>query len=140
MTTTTKTTAARKPADRKVSQADQLAAEAGVRAGDLPEGAEGLLKPVEELRSTEQAEANAELIELFQAMGVDITKTTADGDEPVEQEVEVTPETVRAMGQIATVLERYAVDTQRFADFDRGKGAMQRMSALAMWFLNELGE
>jgi len=128
-TKTTATRAPRKPADR-AKPADQLRAEA---LAESPAGWE-LITPVEELRSSQIADAQADLLELFEALGVDLSQPDR------EFELEMTAATIRKVGELGTVLQRYSVDEEAFIAFDRGKGAAERITQLSMWFLQELGE
>lgn len=73
--------APRKPADRQKSS-EALRQEA---INARPEGWE-LLTPVEELRSADMAEAQADIIELFEKLGVDFSKAGAVDDAPEEHD------------------------------------------------------
>lgn len=133
-TTATKATARKAPTDRK-APADKLRAEA---LGEAPEGFE-LLRPITDLRSQEIAEAQAQLIELFENMGVDLDAARKAG-EAVDIDVAMDAKTIRALGSLSTLLETYSLDAKKFADWDRGPGSQERATNLAMWFLTALGE
>jgi NTP pyrophosphatase (non-canonical NTP hydrolase) len=123
------TNLAKQPTDHKQT-AEALAREA---LNEAPEGAE-LLKSVYKLRSKQIASLQADLLDLFVSLGVDLNNP--DG----EVEIEPTPEAIRAIGQMGEVLEAYAVDEEAFAEFDSGPAARERVMELAMWYLARLGE
>jgi hypothetical protein len=110
--------------------ADVLRKEA---AEERPDGAD-LLRPAEQLRSSEAFEAQASLLELFESLGVDLSKPDAT------VEIEPSAEALRAIGQLGNLLEGYAVDKEAYIAFDTGRGASERISTLAMWYLAQLGE
>lgn len=128
-TPTTKSLSPRKPQDRLPSKSEILAAESAPPVGH------DLLRPVVTLRSGEMADAQASILDLFSELGIDMT---ADTEKTVE--VENSPATVRIFGKLGSLLERYAVDAEAFADLDRGPGAGTRMAELAMWYMAELGK
>lgn len=128
--TTTRKTAPKKPQDRQVSKSEQLQADA-----KPPVGAE-LLRPVTELRSGEMATAQADILDLFTALGVDMDAAQA-GE---EISIETGPDTLRVFGKLGALLEGYSVDPEAFADFDRGPGSATRMAELAMYYMGELGK
>ena len=127
------TRAPRKPQDRQASKSEQLAAESAPAAGHE------LLTPVARLRSAENAEATASIVDLFAELGIDLNDR---GDDAEEVEVDTSPATIRVMGRIGKLLESYVIDGQEeaFAELDRGYGAMTRMADLAMWYMGELGK
>jgi len=137
----------RQPQDHQ-KPADVLRAEA---LADAPEGHE-LLRPVSHLRSAELADAQASLMELFEGLGVDFgalaEKQAAreNGDEAVEDDtladldIEFSPAVIRAIGGLGTTLEKFAIDPAKFAEFDRGPEARQKVMDLGMWYLNAVGE
>jgi hypothetical protein len=124
------TLAPRQPTDRQPSKADQIADE----TMGLPEGWD-VLKPVIELRSAAIANAQADLLDLFEEIGVDLNA----GSE-VDQEIETSAATIRALGRMAEVLEKHTVDIPAFVKLDTGPGAQGRIMSLAMWYLTKLGE
>jgi hypothetical protein len=113
-----------------LKSADVLAAEA---LNEAPEGAE-LLKSVHKLRSKQIAGLQADLLDLFVALGVDLNNP----DEQVE--IEPSPAAIRAIGEMGEVLEAYAIDPVAYAEFDSGPAARERVMELAMWYLARLGE
>lgn len=128
------------PQDRKkpseVIQAEALA--------ERPAGAD-LLRPVISLRSAEQANLQADLMDLFEKLGVDIgeaTKAAENGEETPEVELEVTGDTVRGIGEMSTLLEQFVIpeSLDEFIVLDTGPGALGRISDLGMWYLTQLGE
>lgn len=127
--TTPKTTAPRKPQDRKASKSDVL------QAQDAPPIGHDLLRPVSKLRSGELANAQADLIDIFATIGIDLTEAR---DETVE--IETTPEVLRGIGRLGDFLESYADDLEGYIALDSGPGAQARISDLAMWFLGQMGE
>lgn len=129
-----KAVARKAPTDRK-APADKLRAEA---ANEAPEGAD-LLRPITDLRSQEIAEAQAQLIELFESMGVDL-EAAREAGEAVDIDVAMDAKTIRALGSLSTMLETYSVNPEEFAQWDRGPGSQERATNLAMWYLTALGE
>ena len=161
---TTRKPAARKaPADRQKSS-EVLRQEA---LAGRPDGWE-LLTPVEQLRSSAMAEAQADILDLFEALGMDLGSVTpeapeakkptnvadefelvADEDKPEAADaklandiadIPVNGDTLRAIGHLGHVLENHAVDKEAFAQWDTGRGSQERVMNLAMWYLGELGE
>ncbi len=92
-----------------------------------------ILKPVETLRSGEIADTQADLLELFESIGIDLQN-------PGEHEIETTPAVLRAFGKLGTVLEACATDKEAYAALDTGPGAQGRVADLAMWYIEALGE
>jgi hypothetical protein len=125
---------AKRPTDRQKS-ADALRAEA---KAERPDGAD-LLRPLDDLRSKEISEAQATIMELFEKMGIDIN-AARDAGEEVKLEIDMTPDVIRALGDLSEMLEGYALDPEAFARWDRGPGSQNRATELAMWFLAQLGE
>jgi len=130
-TTKTVTRSPRKPADHAVSKSDSM------QAAEQPPEGHDLLVPVSKLRSGAVADIQADLLELFEEMGVDINKA---GEDDAEQEVDTSPATLRALGRMGSLLEANAEDVEGYIALDTGKGAQQRVLTLAMWYLGQLGE
>lgn len=124
------------PQDHKLTL-DELQAEA---VQEAPEGAD-LLIPVHRLRSKQIAGAQADLLELFSAL----PRPDEDADEDAELDMsDLDPaeaaNVIRVIGGMGEVLEKYAVDAEAFAEFDRGPEARQKLTDLASWYLSRLGE
>ena len=129
-TVSTQTTAdrsPRKPQDRLPKKSEIMAAEQAP-----PVGAD-LMRPVSTLRSGEIAGAQADILELFAEVGIDL-------ENPGEVEVETSPAVMRAFGRLGALLEGHSTDPDAFAELDRGPGSSQRMAELAMWYMGELGK
>lgn len=138
MTSASTKKAVAQPQDHKLS-ADELRAEA---LAEAPEGHE-LLVPVERLRSRQIASAQADLLELFSAL----PQPEGDEDEGDDAEVDLSDmdpaeaaNLIRAIGGMGDVLEKYSVDAEAFAEFDRGPEARGKIINLATWYLSRLGE
>jgi len=119
-----------KPQDHKRTKSDILA-----DSTQPPTGAD-LLRPVEELRSGEIADAQADILQLFADIGIDLNSA----QEGEEVSIETTPDTLRGIGKLGALLETFAVDKDAYAEFDRGRGAQGRVMELAMWYMGQLGE
>lgn len=163
----TRSTAAKKPTP-KVPQ-DRKRPAAVIAEEDRPQGHD-LLRPVALLRSSEQATLNADLMALFEEMGVDMGAVSKAGaaaaaDEDVDdleaehaedadgvekpsaedaalQEIEVNSDAIRAIGKMSVTLETFVVAGREhdFIQLDTGKGALNRITNLGMWYLEQLGE
>ena len=111
-TPATKTTAARaprKPADRKPTKSDLA------RAAELeqPSGYE-LLRPAINLRSYEQLDIQAAILEVFRTAGIDLGDLEQDEEDENAAVVQESPEMIRALAKLSPLLEEYAVDKQAF--------------------------
>jgi hypothetical protein len=134
---------------------------------ERPDGWE-LLTPVEQLRSSAMAEAQADILDLFEALGMDLgsvapdaaeakkptnvadefelvvpeDESDAEAEKPANDiaDIPVNGDTLRAIGRLGNVLENHAVDKDEFAKWDTGRGSQERVMNLAMWYLGELGE
>lgn len=149
MAPTRTTPAAKKPAPK--APQDRKRPSVQIAAESKPEGHE-FLKPVALLRSSEQATLNADLMALFEGMGIDMgaaqdaaAKAEADGTDAAEaavQEVEVNSDAIRAIGKMSALLEQFVLEDKlaAFEKLDTGKGALNRISDLGMWYLEQLGE
>lgn len=111
----------------KQSKADQIA-----NSVEPPLGHD-FLKPVESLRSGEIAAAQADMLDLFAAIGIDLAN-------PGEHEIETTPEVLRGFGSLGELLEKFCLNLEGYQALDTGKGAQGRVTELAMWYLGQLGE
>jgi hypothetical protein len=154
---TTASRAPKPPQDRKKP--------AAVIAADRAPLGHDYLKPVALLRSSEQAILNADLIALFEGMGVDMSNIVGaaaaededelaaavdeafvEGEEPEAepegQVIEMNSEAVRAMAKMSALLEDFVLPEHAddFVQLDTGKGALNRISDLGMWYLEALGE
>jgi hypothetical protein len=125
------TAAIAQPEDHKKS-ADVLRAEA---LEEAPQGHEWLV-PVERLRSRQIASAQADILGLFEDLGVDFSKADATLD------IEPSPAVLRAIGSLGEVLESYVKPEcmDDYVEFDSGPSSRERVMELAMWFLGRLGE
>lgn len=128
--TTTAARAPRKPQDRQASKAEQLAAAAKPPVGH------DTLRPVSDLRSGELATAQADIIDIFGEIGIDLTEENRGKD----VEIETTPAVLRGFGKLGAYLEQYAADVPAFIEIDKGRGAQNRIAELAMWYLGQMGE
>lgn len=135
---TTRDRSPKKPTDRQPSKSELAKAEANPPAGH------DLIRPVAMLRSSEIANAQADILDLFKLVGIDLGNIEKDADgNPVEEvEVDNSPETLRVFGSLGNVLEAFVApeNLEAFADLDRGYGAGTRMAELAMWYMAELGK
>lgn len=127
-----------KPQDHKPTRADVMAA-----AEEVPAGHD-LLLPVEQLRSGEQIAIQADLMGLFDDLGIDFdaaSKAASDGKE-VNAEIETSADSLRAIGRMGVILESYVVEGREedYRAFDTGRGAPSRVMELGMWYLARLGE
>lgn len=127
MTDTKPKEARKQPADH-LSKADRL-------RDEKPAGWH-TLRPITDLRSGEIAEAQAGILDIFEAVGIDMS-SVKEGE---ELDIPATPEVVRAFGKLGSFLEAYAVDKDAFIKVDKGPGAQARIADLAMWYLAQLGE
>lgn len=134
---TTRDRSPKKPTDRQPSKSAIAQAEAQPPIGH------SLLRPVVMLRSGEIADAQADILDLFGEVGIDLENMKDEnGDTPTEVEVENSPHTLRVFGRLGTLLENFVddEDKEEFIDLDRGPGAGTRMADLAMWYMAELGK
>lgn len=128
---TTKTRAPRAPQDRQ-TKSDALQSE------EAPPIGHDFLLPIEKMRSGTLAAAQADIADIFKAIGVDLTDENRDAT----VEIETTPEVLRQFGKLGAYLEDYVVP-DRLDDYialDSGPGSQSRISDLAMWFLGEMGK
>lgn len=126
---TTKERSPRKPQDRLPSKSDQM------KADSQPPAGHETLRAVATLRSGEMADAQADILDLFLELGIDLENTSEE-----KAEIENSPATLRVLGKLGAILENYAADADAFAEIDRGHGAGSRMADLAMWYMAELGK
>jgi hypothetical protein len=137
-TTPTSTSAARaprKPADRKPTKADLARA----AENDLPSGHD-LLRPAIDLRSYEQLDIQASILEVFREAGIDLGDLQQDEDDETAAVVDESPEMIRALAKLSPLLEGFALKAEDFIQWDKGPGAIQRLSELAMWYMTSLSE
>lgn len=102
---------------------------------EAPAGAEWLI-PVARLRSRQISAAQADLLGLFEDLGVDFSNPDATLD------IEPSPAVLRAIGGLGEVVESYVLPEHLddYIEFDSGPAARERVMELAMWFLGRLGE